>query len=42
MLVVDLDPDRRQIVAAWKDGDAVSERTYSIDDVVNAAATKAG
>ena len=31
MLIVDLDPERRTVVTAWKDGDAVSEREFHVD-----------
>lgn len=30
MLVVDMDPRRSDIVAAWKDGNAVSERHFEV------------
>lgn len=30
MLVVDLDPERSELIAAWKNGDAVSEATFDI------------
>jgi uncharacterized protein YodC (DUF2158 family) len=33
MLIVDLDPVRREVVAAWRDGTAVSERTFRSDSI---------
>lgn len=36
MLIVDLDPERSTAVAAWKDGDAVSEREFHVDMLTEA------
>lgn len=30
MLVVDMDPRRSYLIAAWKEGNAVSERHYEV------------
>lgn len=41
MLVVDLDPERNSVIAAWKSGDCVSEREFpsiALDSVQGAAA----
>lgn len=30
MLIVDMDPARSSVIAAWKSGDAVSERSFEV------------
>jgi hypothetical protein len=36
MLVVDMDLQRGTRIAAWKDGDAVSEREFAVADLTTA------